>query len=309
MAIINFGSINIDHVYLVPHFVKPGETLSSTDYHSVLGGKGANQSIAAALAGSNVKHVGSVHTNDAGFTHSIRASGVDCTHIKEQTSVATGHAIIQVTEDGENAIVLFSGANHALDLQQIDDALEDATPNDWVLLQNETNAIGSVINAAAEKGLKVAFNPAPMTRDVQGLPLEKVDLLIVNEIEAMQLVDADNVDKAQTELALRYPQSRIVLTLGKKGVRFIHGKTFVEVTAFKVDALDTTAAGDTFIGYFLKHYSELNLAQAEGTSIETLKRILQTACAASAIAVTRPGAAPSIPHEMEVEAFLEEHLP
>lgn len=307
MAIINFGSINIDHVYLVPHFVAPGETLSSTDYHSVLGGKGANQSISSALAGAEVKHVGSVHANDSTYTHSIRAAGVDCSHITEQTSVATGHAIIQVNEEGENAIVLFPGANHALSLQQIDDALDNASSSDWVLLQNETNAIGSVINTANNKGLKVAFNPAPMTEDVTRLPLDKVDLLILNEVEAMQLVGASTVAEAEIELRAKYPKSQILLTLGKQGVRFMHAQTKVDVPAFKVEAVDTTAAGDTFIGYFLTSYLATN-ADATELSIDELTRALQTACAAAAICVTRAGAAPSIPHAIEVQEFLDKHL-
>ena len=303
MAIINFGSINIDHVYLVPHFVTPGETLGSTDYHSVLGGKGANQSISAALAGAEVKHVGAVHANDTSYTHSIRAAGVDCSHIREQTSVATGHAIIQVNEEGENAIVLFSGANDSLDLPQINAALSDAKANDWVLLQNETNGIASVISAAYDKGLKVAFNPAPMTDDVARMPLEKVSLLILNEVEAMQLVKAENVEDAEAEIIKQYPNSQILLTLGKKGVRFIHANNTIEESAFKVEAVDTTAAGDTFIGYFLTHYLSA-ISKSATVSENSLRGALRTACAAAAICVTRPGAAPSIPHAEEVQEFL-----
>lgn len=307
MAIINFGSINIDHVYLVPHFVKPGETLSSSDYHSVLGGKGANQSISSALAGAKVKHVGSVHANNSTYIHSIREAGVDCSYITEQTAIATGHAIIQVNAEGENAIVLFPGANHALTLQQIDAALDNASSSDWVLLQNETNAIANVINAAHKKGLKVAFNPAPMTEDVSRLPLDKVDLLILNEVEAMQLVGANTVAEAEVELSAKYPSSQILLTLGKQGVRFMHAKATVDVPAFKVEAIDTTAAGDTFIGYFLTSYLAAN-AETAGLCAERLTRALQTACAAAAICVTRAGAAPSIPHAIEVQEFLNKNL-
>jgi ribokinase len=307
MAIINFGSINIDHVYSVPHFVTPGETLSSSNYHSVLGGKGANQSISCALAGGNIKHVGSIHANDKAYTQSIRDAGVDCSNVIEQTNVASGHAIIQVNEEGENAIVLFAGANHALDLPQINAALEHATSDDWVLLQNETNAIDLVINAAHEKGLKIAFNPAPMTKEVMALPLDKVDLLIVNEVEAMQLVSANTVADAEVKLRERFPNSQILLTLGKQGVRFMHAQTMVEVPAFSVDAIDTTAAGDTFIGYFLKSYVDAT-ANTNDMSVAALTGALQTACAASAICVTRAGAAPSIPHADEVAAFLKVHV-
>jgi len=306
MAIINFGSINIDHVYLVPHFVSPGETLSSTDYHSVLGGKGANQSIACALAGASVKHVGSVHANDSGYTHSIRAAGVDCTHIREQSAVPTGHAIIQVNEEGENAIVLYAGANHALDFTQIDAAINEASAGDWVLLQNETNAIGSVINTAFDKGLNIAFNPAPMTQEVSRLPLEKLSLLIVNEVEAMQLAQCDTVAAAEAELSKRYPNLKILLTLGKQGVRFMCADVKVQEPAFEVEALDTTAAGDTFIGYFLHSYISENTADST-INEQDLRAALRTACAAAAICVTRPGAAPSIPHAEEVNEFFQSH--
>jgi len=294
MAIYNFGSINIDHVYLVPHFVSPGETLSSTDYHSVLGGKGANQSIACALAGADVKHIGCVHENDTSFVHSIRSAGVDCQYIVEQTATATGHAMIQVTESGENAIVLCAGANHAIDISHINSVLDKTEPNDWVLLQNETNAIEIIIEAAAEKGLKIAFNPAPMTPSVAQLPLEKVELLIVNEVEAMQLSNTTNVDDANKALQASYPNTKILMTLGKDGVKYLHGSQHISMPSFSVDAIDTTAAGDTFTGYFLAHYIEK----------VSPEQALQRACAAAAIAVTRSGAAPSIPFEHEVDEFL-----
>lgn len=300
MAVYNFGSINIDHVYLVPHFVAPGETLSSSDYHCVLGGKGANQSIACALAGASVKHIGCVHEKDNTFVHSIRSAGVDCSYIVEQTAIPTGHAIIQVSQSGENAIVLYQGANHALDITHINDVLDKACSDDWVLLQNETNAIEVIINAASEKGMPIAFNPAPMTANIAKLPLHKISLLIVNEIEAMQLTQSDTIDKAIQALQQNYPNTKVILTLGKQGVCYLHGNTRISEPGFSVEAIDTTAAGDTFSGYFLAHYMQL-------ASTDTPQSALRSACAAAAIAVTRPGAAPSIPRAHEVEAFLAQH--
>ena len=296
MAIYNFGSINIDHVYLVPHFVAPGETLSSTDYHSVLGGKGANQSIACALAGADVKHIGAVHSTDSAYITSIRAAGVDCQYINEQTAVASGHAIIQVSESGENAIVLFTGANHTLQASDINKVIEQANSDDWVLLQNETNAIESIIEIAARKGLKIAFNPAPMTPEVAQLPLEKVELLIVNEIEAMQLSNTNSVEQAYKALHDKYPNTKILMTLGKAGVKYIHGDKHIDMPGFSVEAVDTTAAGDTFTGYFLANYLDQ----------QNPEHALKSACAAAAISVTRSGAAPSIPHKDEVDAFLQQ---
>ncbi len=299
MAIINFGSINIDHIYSVPHFVTPGETLSSSQYQFVLGGKGANQSIAGALAGAEVKHVGAINKRDVSFVEQLIEKGVNCDWVAQLDSSATksnatGHALIQVNDEGENAIVLYAGANHQLTKAQIKTALQDAGKQDWVLLQNETNDIADVIELAAKNSVNIAFNPAPMTDEIAQLPLQKVDLLFVNEIEAMQLTNTDAIDKASDALAQQYPNTKVIMTLGKKGVCYLHKGERISVDGFKVDAVDTTAAGDTFTGYFLANYlKSTNITDA-----------LTRACAAAALCVTKKGAAPSIPHEQDVKQFL-----
>jgi ribokinase len=303
MAIINFGSINIDHVYNVEHFVAPGETLSSTAYKSVLGGKGANQSIACAKAGAQVKHVGNIHNNDHAFLSQMQAMNVDCTYVKKREDCATGHAIIQVNDEGENAIVLFAGANHKIDRAQIDSVLDQCDPNDWVLLQNETSAIAEIIEAAHQRGIRTAFNPAPMSTEVADMAIDKLSLLVVNEIEAMQLSNTDTVEEATLVLQNRYPSTQVLLTLGKEGVRFLSNGDILEVPSFKVKAVDTTAAGDTFIGYFLAQYSQAVNHGIDNTS-EEVTRALQVACAAAAICVTQEGAAPSIPNAEQVSQFL-----
>jgi len=299
MAVINFGSINIDHIYSVPHFVTPGETLSSSRYQSVLGGKGANQSIACATAGIDIKHVGAVNVNDSEFVTQLENAGVNCAFVEQQTDTASGHAIIQVNSDGENAIVLFAGANHTLTNAQIDNVLNSAKANDWVLLQNETNAIANIIDKAAAKGLNVAFNPAPMTPEIINLPLEKVSLLFVNEIEAMQLSNTKSIDNASKALSTKYPNTKIIMTLGKAGVSYLHQGEQISVDGFKVKAADTTAAGDTFTGYFLATYIK-NAAKGDNNP----KLALKTACAAAALCVTKEGAAPSIPTAADVATFL-----
>lgn len=302
MAIINFGSINIDHVYSVEHFVAPGETLSSNAYKSVLGGKGANQSIACAKAGANIKHAGNIHANDHAFLKQMQDTNVDCEWVNQQSSHATGHAIIQVNDEGENAIVLYAGANHCIDKTQIENVISSAHENDWVLLQNETNAIKEIIEGTSANGLNIAFNPAPMTKEVSSLALEKLSLLIVNEIEAMQLTATKNIEEASISLAKMYPTTKILLTLGKEGVHFMLAGETIKVDSFKVEAVDTTAAGDTFIGYFLAQYCILNEEDANNKKIIT--QILKTACAAAALCVTKAGAAPSIPTQQEVAKFL-----
>ncbi|MFC4700249.1 ribokinase [Glaciecola siphonariae] len=294
MAVFNFGSINIDHVYQVPHFVNPGETLASSGYTAILGGKGANQSIACAKAGITTYHVGSIHSNDANMLSPMLDAGVNMQFVAQQGDTASGHAIIQVNTDGENAIILYPGANHLLDANKIEKALSGATANDWMLLQNETNEIKRIIEHAHNKGIPVAFNPAPMTDEIKSLPLNKLSLLIVNEIEAMQLTECDDIEQATNALMTLANDLQIVLTLGKQGVRYMHKSQNVYVSAYCVDATDTTAAGDTFIGFFLAHFS----AQ------KNIKEALKLACAASAISVTRPGASSSIPSLDEARTFL-----
>lgn len=297
MAVYNFGSINIDHVYQVPHFVAPGETLSSSNYQCVLGGKGANQSVACAKAGIDTFHVGSVHTSNASMLDAMTQAGVDMQFVNVQNETASGHAIIQVNREGENAIFLYAGANHLLSEASISAALTSASSSDWVLLQNETNAIGDVINCAFEAGIPVAFNPAPMTDDVPKLPLDKITLLIVNEVEAMQLTQSESIEDAKQALVEISAHTQVLLTLGKKGVCYLYQSAHIEVPAFSVEAVDTTAAGDTFIGFFLAQF-------AQGKPVEDALRL---ACAASAIGVTRQGAVPSIPSLTEVDAFLRDH--
>jgi ribokinase len=295
MAVFNFGSINIDHVYSVPHFVQPGETLSSSMYQSILGGKGANQSVALAKANNQVFHIGAIGGSDRGFIEPMKEAGVNCDFIREMSDVASGHAVIQVTPDAENSIILFGGANQTITNEHVTSALAAAKPNDWVLLQNETNAIDTVIEEAHKRNLNIAFNPAPMTESVKKLPLNKLTLLVVNEVEAKQLTGESAVEAIKVALKASYPTTKILLTLGKAGVWFVEGDVEEFCAAFKVEAIDTTAAGDTFIGFFLAAYQS-NMAIAEA---------LKYACAASALAVMKTGAGPSIPSVDEVTAFLQ----
>jgi ribokinase len=293
MAVINFGSINIDHVYQVDHFVQPGETIASTHYQRLLGGKGANQSIALARAGSEVRHVGKINEADVSFKQTMIRDGIDCKYVS-CTETATGHAIIQVTPSAENAIVLFGGANQEMTSKDIMHALDKVTSADWVLTQNETSSIDQVLIQAKEKGLRVAFNPAPMTESVKHLPHECIDLLIVNEVEAEEISGRQDLDKIEEYFRQDWPHAEVLITLGKAGVRMLKKDKTINVLAFEVDAVDTTAAGDTFIGYFLSAYSN----HADSTT--ALKR----ACAASALAVMQVGAAQSIPNEEDVNRFL-----
>lgn len=294
MSIYNLGSINLDHLYRVDHFVRPGETLASTDYRTALGGKGANQSIALARAGAKVKHLGAINRADAWVLEQMQEAGVDTGGV-DQLESASGHAIIQLTGQAENAIILYPGANHEITPDQIEQGLAKADKRDWLLMQNETNGLAEAIAQAHRQGVRVAFNPAPMVVETVQPLLAKLDLLVVNEVEAMDLSGTDSIAEAENKLQADYPDLRILLTLGREGVTFISPDGRVKTPAFKVDAVDTTAAGDTFIGYCLA-------ALAEGAEPQMAMR---RGAAAAALCVMRMGAAVSIPNRTEVDDFLQ----
>ncbi len=297
MPIYNYGSINIDHIYRVPHLVMPGETLASHAYHKVLGGKGANQSIALARAGAAVRHIGRYHAADAAMLAPLSAAGVDVSGVAA-VSEPTGHAIIQVDDKAENAIVLYAGANHSFTRDELPGLLADAAAGDWLLLQNECSCTADMIRTAAAKGMQVAFNPAPMQADIAALPLAQLSVLFVNQVEVMQLLAADvGAALGHTWLAgqlqARYPDTQVVVTLGSQGACSFYQGTVTYVPALPVQAVDTTGAGDTFIGYFMQ-------AWMAGQPVQVA---LERACKAAALCVQRLGASSSIPTAVEVDTF------
>ena len=292
MKIINFGSLNIDHVYQVPHFVQPGETLPCRGYQRHAGGKGLNQSIALARAGVEVWHAGCVGTDGRWLVEYLERCGVDTHLVEISPSAATGHAVIQVTPSGENAIVLHGGANREFGSEYIAQVLTFAQPGDWVLLQNETSGTREIIAGAVAAGCRVIFNPAPMSADVKALPLSEIACLIVNEIEGAELAQRTAPHEMLSQLADLFPHAVLVVTLGSSGVMAQCGQERISLPAEKVQAIDTTAAGDTFVGYF-----SAGLLQGA-----PFKECLEIANCAAALCVTRPGAADSIPQRAAVEA-------
>jgi ribokinase len=290
VRVFNFGSLNIDHVYSVDRFVQPGETIASSFYQRFCGGKGGNQSIALAYAGAAVTHVGRIGADGTWVRDRLAESGVDVSLIATGTE-PTGHAVIQVSREGENAIVIYGGANQALGQVDVHSILKAAKPGDLVLTQNETSCVDLLLGKAGEHGLFTVFNPAPMTDSVKEYPLKNVDLLILNETEGRYLTGTPEPDEMLHVLLRRYPSSRIVLTLGSRGARYGDKEIDVSVPAENVEAVDTTAAGDTFIGYFLAKFST-------GADVESCLRL---ACKASAICVQRAGAADSIPRLAELK--------
>lgn len=272
MKVINFGSLNIDFVYRVHEFVRPGETIPALSFSRFAGGKGLNQSVALARAGAQTLHAGAVGEDGGFLLETLRESGVDCSAVAVDEHVSSGHAVIQVADSGENEIVLFPGTNHRITPELIRKAFLRAEPGDILLLQNEISAIPEIMREAAERRMRIFFNPAPMTDEVRSYPLELVDTLIVNETEWDAL-------KTQTLPA----GINVLKTLGARGAVY---NDSVRVPAGKVaKVVDTTAAGYTFIGYFI---AELLLGQ----SIETA---MKTASSASAWCIQRQGASVSIP--------------
>ena len=285
MRIVNFGSLNIDYVYSVDHFVQPGETLSADIMQIYPGGKGLNQSIAVARAGGDIHHAGRYGADGTFLMELLKENGVD-TNCLEKMDASNGHAIIQVDQHGENSILLYGGTNEMVDEAFIDRTIESVQSDDIVLFQNEVSSIGYAMKKAKEKGCKIALNPAPMNQKVLGYPLELVDILVVNETEGEALSGEKEVDAILNALKKAYPHTKVILTLGSKGAWFAFGDERFFVKACKVDkVVDTTAAGDTFIGYYLACISK---------GVDD-KEALETATKAAAITVSRKGAAVSVP--------------
>jgi ribokinase len=287
--ILNYGSINIDHVYRVDHLVRPGETITSETYQSFAGGKGSNQSIAIARAGADVYHAGMIGNDGLWLKEMLDDSGVDTSYIKV-IDAPSGHAVIQVDGEGENSIILYSGANRCVSLEDAQEVLDYFGRGDYLLLQNEINAVSEIITGGSERGLKVVFNTAPMHDGVLDYPLHEVDCFIFNEVEGRELTGNTGQDGILAAMMDKFPGACMVLTLKDKGAIYVDAERRLTVPAPKVKAVDTTAAGDTFIGYLLA-------GMVEGQDIEAA---LETACKAAAICVTRPGAADSIPWKEEL---------
>lgn len=284
MRILNIGSINVDHVYEVEHFVRPGETLRGLSYNVFAGGKGFNQSVALARAGATTLHAGRVGGDGEWLVRKLQEEGVDTAHVNVD-ALPTGHAIIQVVPSGENAIVLYGGANRAVTQSDLASALSSCSPGDYLLVQNETSLVAQAIGEAHERGLRIVFNPAPMTGKVNDYPLRLVDLFILNEIEAEGLTGRTGADDVRVRMSEQFPGAATVLTLGDKGAVYFDADSEHYEPALVVNAVDTTAAGDTFIGYYL----------AELMKSGDPAKALSQGCRAAAACVTRAGAADSIP--------------
>ena len=295
MKVLSFGSLNVDYVYKLPHVVVKGETLSSKALNVYPGGKGLNQSIALGKAGADVYHAGAIGEDGRFLVECLEEAGVNTDFVKVLPEVKSGHAIIQNTDDGDNCIILHGGANQSITKEQVDETLSAFESGDYLILQNEINELKYIIEQAHSKGMKIVLNPSPMNEIINELPLDYVDYFLLNEIEAGQVLGKtiENPDEIISALAETFPHAKVVLTLGSEGSVFYDGTQIIRQGIYKVKAVDTTAAGDTFTGYFIA-------GAAVGRDV---KESMDMAAKASAIAVSRPGAGVSIPTLSEVEKF------
>lgn len=286
MALWNLGSINADYVYSVPHIPAPGETLSSTARQLFLGGKGTNMSVAAARAGARVNHIGAVGLDGSWAVERLLEYGVD-TRFIANIDTETAQAIVMVAADGENAIVLHPGANHAIPLETVQAALSEAQTGDWLVMQNETSQQRKAASLARQVGLRVAYAAAPFDAGQVTDLLSSLDFLILNEVEAEQLQNATG--QSPRDLPVR----DVIVTSGGKGATWFGEGEPVHVPAHPVTPVDTTGAGDTFTGYVLAGLDRgMPMVQA-----------MELASKAAALMVTRHGTADVIPDLAEVRAF------
>ena len=293
MKVLNIGSMNLDLVYSVDHIVQPGETEASVSMNTFLGGKGMNQSVALAKAGVEVYQGGMIGEDGQPFLDACAEYGVRADFIRKVEG-KSGHAVIQIDKNAQNCILLYGGANQMLTEGYVDEVLEHFAAGDILLLQNEVNLLPYIVDKAYEKGMQIALNPSPFNEKLSKVDMAKISLFLLNEVEGNQVTGLTVPEEIIVKMQELYPHARIVLTLGKDGAVYAEGAERFFQPIFPVKAVDTTAAGDTFTGYFLA-------GLAEGMAIP---EILKMSAKASSIAVSRPGAGPSIPNRDEVLELL-----
>lgn len=299
MAVLVFGSINIDRTFKLPHTLALGETLLSSSLSIQAGGKGANQAVALSKAGIKTYMAGSIGNDGLWIRDQLKEYGVNTSLIKVKDDCYTGTATILLDNEGRNSIILYGGGNRENDGEYIDKVLSNFEKGDWIVLQNEINNLDFIIMKAKKKGMKICLNPSPFEKELLSLPLEEVDLLVLNEVEMQQLMElqiSDDIDDYKSklkELSSKLHSSMLLLTLGEKGslLKNPAHEDILYAPIVKTDVRDTTAAGDTFLGYFLSSI-------IDGKPDE---EALRRATRASSIAVSRAGAMDSIPLNYELD--------
>lgn len=298
MKILNFGSCNIDTVYRVDHITQPGETNAAESVENFPGGKGLNQSVALAKAGAKVYHAGCIGTDGGMLTQVMTKYGVDLRYLRT-VDEKTGHAIIQVSKSGENGIIVYPGANGLVTRAYIDSVLGNFCAGDFLLVQNEISELQYLVEKAAERGMRVVLNPSPYHESLKKMDLGLIYCVILNELEAVSVFGSQDPGEIQCFLNEHQPDLQVVLTLGKNGSAHVTKDRIHRQGAYCVENVDTTAAGDTYTGYFIAGISKG----------KTAKSAMRYASAASALAISKKGAASSIPLIEDVEKQLETLCP
>lgn len=292
MKILNIGSFNIDNVYQVEKLVVPGETIFSKKYQVFAGGKGLNQSIAIVKAGAKgVYHAGDIGMNGEFLLYTLLEHGINTDFVR-RSNQKTGHAVIQVADNGEHTIISHGGSNQYIDIDFIDEIISHFGKNDLLILQNEISNVEYIINKAWEKEMRIIFNPAPANKNILKYDLRKIDTLIVNKSELYECTQKNEVEEAIR--ILKKKEINILLTLGKKGgIYYGKNKEEYKYKSYEVKEVDTTGIGDAFVGYFVAGLSKE----------EQIPCILEESSRAAALTATKIGASVSIPLLEEVQKF------
>ena len=289
MKVLSFGSLNIDHTYVLDHIVLPGETISSSSVSINSGGKGLNQAIACAKAGCETYLAGQIGSDGKFLLDVCKEFNVNIDYVKEVDTL-TGNAIIQVDKNGQNSIVLFAGANRTIEKDTIDSVLSHFEEGDFIILQNEINNLDYIIDQAYERKMNIVLNPSPFDSRVMECDLSKVSYFFINEVEGEMITSKKDEDAILETMLTTYPNAKVILTLGSKGSVYKDASYTHAQSIYEVDVVDTTGAGDTYSGYFISSI-------IEG---KTVDEAMDIASKASSITVTRQGAATSIPTKAEL---------
>ena len=284
-----YGSLNLDNVYTVAHIVAPGETLASTGFRQGCGGKGLNQAIALAKAGAPTALAGRIGADGRMLRDACARYGVDEAQVLTVDG-PTGNTIIQVDRSGQNCILLFGGANRTQTEEQIDRTLGQYQAGDYLFLQNEVNRLPYLIERAHARGMQIVLNPSPFEPALLDAGLDKLSWLILNEVEGWQMTGAKEPQDILDRLRTQYPGVNLVLTPGEHGAICPEDGAVYRQSCCPAETVDTTAAGDTFTGFFF----------AQRMAGQGAAQALAVAARAAAITVSRPGAADSIPGMDEV---------
>ena len=298
------GSLNVDTILQIPRLPQPGETLAMSDKRNAGGGKGANQAISAARSGAKTSFIGKIGDDENGrmMLRFLKDAGINTDQVTI-SGKGTGQAFILLQDSGENSIIIFGGANQEIKEKDIENARETIQKSDFIVTQFETpsDQAKNAFKIAKAANVVTVLNPAPAHKNVDPELLKNVDLITPNETEAEILTEIKVVDELTAhEAATRLQElgaKNVIITLGGHGAYYKTPTNEKLVKAFKVNAVDTTAAGDTFLGALV---SRLN------KDFSNLEESIIYASKASSLAVQKVGAIPSIPTEKQVLAALNE---